>query len=50
MCLKGHCTLKDDKDNTVFIERGESVLISADTQKIHIIPNQSSKLLEIYID
>lgn len=50
MCLKGHCTLKDDKGNSIFIDRGESVLMPADTNSLLITPSESSKLLEIYID
>lgn len=50
MCLSGHCTLKDNKGNSVFIDRGETVLIPADTDKLLIIPSESSKLLEIYIE
>lgn len=49
MCLAGHCTIKDDKGNSVFIDRGESILIPADTKKLLIIPSLSSKLLEVFI-
>lgn len=49
MCLSGRCTLKDEKGNHVFIERGESVLIPADTENLLIMPSESSKLLEIFI-
>ncbi|MDD4777593.1 MAG: mannose-6-phosphate isomerase [Fermentimonas sp.] len=50
MCISGHCTLKDNKGNSVFIDRGETVLIPADTESLLIIPSESSKLLEIYIE
>lgn len=50
MCLSGHCTLKDNKGNSLFIDRGETVLVPADTEKLLIIPSESSKLLEIFID
>ncbi len=50
MCLSGHCTLKDNNGNSVFIDRGESVLIPAATENLLIIPSESSKLLEIYIE
>lgn len=50
MCLSGHCTLKDNNGNSVFIDQGESVLIPATTDNLLIIPSESSKLLEIYIE
>lgn len=50
MCLKGHCTLKDYKGNSIFIDRGESVLIPANTEKLLIIPSESSLLLETWVD
>lgn len=49
ICMQGHCTLKDDKGNEVFINQGESVLIPADTSSLMIIPSESSKLLETYV-
>lgn len=49
ICMQGHCTLKDNKGNSVFIHQGESVLIPADTESLMIIPSESSKLLETYV-
>lgn len=49
ICMQGHCTLKDNKGNEVYISQGESVLIPADTESVLIIPSESSKLLETYI-
>lgn len=49
ICIAGHCTISDDKGNTVFISQGESMLIPADTNSVIIIPGESSRLLETYI-
>lgn len=49
ICMQGHCTLKDNKGNEVYISQGESVLIPAETVSVLIIPSESSKLLETYI-
>jgi len=49
ICMQGHCTIKDNKGNDIFISQGESVLIPANTESVLIIPSESSKLLETYI-
>lgn len=49
ICMQGHCSIKDDKGNSVFIRQGETVLVPADTQSVVIAPSESSKLLETYI-
>lgn len=49
ICMSGHCTIKDNKGNSVFIRQGETVLIPADTESVVIIPSESSKLLETYV-
>jgi len=50
ICMAGHCTIMDDKGNSEFIRQGESMLIPADTQSVTIIPGESSKLLETYVE
>jgi mannose-6-phosphate isomerase len=50
ICLQGHCMLKDNRGNSLFIEQGETVLIPAETESMMIIPSESSKLLETYVD
>lgn len=50
ICMSGHCTLKDNKGNSVFIRQGETALVPADTESVLIIPSEASKLLETYID
>lgn len=50
ICMAGHCTISDDKGNSEFIRQGESLLIPADTQSVTIIPGESSKLLETYVE
>lgn len=49
ICIKGHCTLKDDRGNTEFIHQGETLLIPAETSCVAIIPGESSLLLETSI-
>ncbi len=50
ICMAGHCTIKDNKGNSEFIQQGESMLIPADTESVIIIPSESSKLLETYLE
>lgn len=49
ICMEGHCTVNDDKGNSIFLERGESALIPADTGSIVITPSLATKLLETYV-
>lgn len=49
ICMQGHCTLKDDKGNSMFIEQGETVLLPADTQSALIIPSETTKILETFV-
>jgi mannose-6-phosphate isomerase len=49
ICLEGHCTIRDYKGNSVFLQQGESMLIPADTESVLIIPSIASKILETYI-
>lgn len=49
ICMQGHCTLKDDKGNSLFISQGESVLLPATTQSVAIIPSETSKILETFV-
>ena len=48
MCLEGSLNLVDNKGNTLHIERGESLLIPAETNYIEISPNNYCKLLEVF--
>ena len=49
MCLEGNCELKDNKQNTINISQGETILIPADTQEITITPNTNTKLLQTFV-
>lgn len=49
ICMQGHCTLKDNKGNSMFIEQGETVLLPADTQSTLIIPSETTKILETFV-
>lgn len=46
ICLEGSCTMKDEKGNTVSVERGESLLVPANAQTLDITPLDNCKLLE----
>ena len=48
MCLEGSLNLVDNKGNTLHIERGESLLIPAETNYVEISPNNNCKLLEVF--
>lgn len=48
MCLEGSLNLVDNKGNTLHIERGESLLIPAETNSVEISPNNYCKLLEVF--
>lgn len=49
ICMEGHCTLTDDKGNSIIINKGESALIPADTKSAIITPSVATKLLETYV-
>jgi mannose-6-phosphate isomerase len=49
ICLEGHCTIRDYRGNSVFLQQGESMLIPADTESTLIIPSAATKILETYI-
>lgn len=46
ICMEGKCTIKDDKNQSVEVARGESILIPATTNSIQILPEGNCKLLE----
>ena len=48
MCLEGSLNLVDNKGNTLHMERGESLLIPAETNYVEISPNNNCKLLEVF--
>lgn len=48
MCLEGSLNLVDNKGNSLFMERGESLLIPAETNYVEISPNNHCKLLEVF--
>ncbi|MFA7493884.1 MAG: type I phosphomannose isomerase catalytic subunit [Proteiniphilum sp.] len=50
ICIAGHCTVIDDKGNNETLHQGESILIPADTKSVTILPDESAKLLETYVD
>lgn len=49
ICVAGHCTVNDNKGHSVFLQKGESMLIPADTETVNIIPSEASTILETYI-
>lgn len=49
ICMMGVLSLTDNKGNRIDLHQGESVLISADTDLITLLPSSECKLLETYI-
>ncbi len=49
ICVAGHCTVNDNKGHSVFLQKGESMLIPADTETVNIIPSEASTILETYL-
>ena len=49
MCIEGSCELEDNKQNKININRGETILIPADTQQVKITPTDKTKLLETFV-
>lgn len=49
ICMEGHCIIRDDKGNSIIINKGESALIPADTKSAIITPSVDTKLLETYV-
>jgi mannose-6-phosphate isomerase len=49
MCLDGELDLRYDGENRIRLVRGDSVLIPAAIKDFSLIPNQDSRLLEIYV-
>jgi mannose-6-phosphate isomerase, class I len=49
ICLEGDCKIVDNENNEVELHAGETVLLSASTMDITIIPEGSAKLLETYV-
>lgn len=50
ICTEGSCKLTDDEQNEIELTAGETVLLPATTQEVHITPNaEGVKLLETYV-
>jgi mannose-6-phosphate isomerase len=50
ICIKGEAVIRDDKNNTLPVRRGQTVLIPADTKRIAAETGEGCELLETYID
>jgi mannose-6-phosphate isomerase len=50
MCVEGSCQIVYDKGEKINLRKGETVLIPAILPEFTINPNDSVKLLEVYID
>ena len=50
ICIGGKATLRDNKNNTLSVHQGQTVLIPAETQNITITPEPQTKLMETYIN
>ncbi|MEG0795605.1 MAG: type I phosphomannose isomerase catalytic subunit [Odoribacter sp.] len=49
MCLEGKFTLVYDVDQTIQVNKGETILVPAILKNLFLIPEQEVQLLEIYI-
>ena len=49
ICVEGACRLRDNEDNEITLQAGETVLLPATTQNVTIVPDQHVKLLETYV-
>lgn len=50
ICMEGSCTLKDNEDNVIEIQAGETILLPATTQTVTLTPNKEGvKLMETYV-
>ena len=49
VCLEGKASLRDNQNNELTVQQGQTVLIPAETQHITITPDPQTKLLETYI-
>ncbi|MBU3813186.1 MAG: class I mannose-6-phosphate isomerase [Candidatus Bacteroides intestinipullorum] len=49
ICVEGACRLRDNENNEITLQAGETVLLPATTQNVTIVPDQHVKLLETYV-
>lgn len=49
ICMGGSCKVSDDKNNEIELKQGETLLISADTHWIEIIPVAEALMLETFV-
>lgn len=49
ICMEGKASLKDDKENEIFVHQGQTVLMPADTKEVTISPAPKAKFMETYI-
>ena len=49
MCIEGRVDIVYGKKETLAVNRGETVLVPASLKNITIVPQDSSRLLEIFI-
>ncbi|MDR0699740.1 MAG: class I mannose-6-phosphate isomerase [Tannerella sp.] len=50
ICMKGETVIRDNKNNTLHVRQGQTVLIPADTEHVIIETEQDCEFLETYID
>lgn len=48
-CIEGNCVIRDENNNSVSLNTGETVLIPAILTEVKIIPDGRVKLLETYV-
>jgi mannose-6-phosphate isomerase len=49
MCMDGKVEITYNEENSVFMEKGETILVPASIEHLAYNPHPSAKLLEVYI-
>lgn len=49
ICMEGQASIRDNKDNEIFVHQGQTVLIPADTDVVTISPAPGAKFMETFI-
>ena len=49
MCLEGNYELRYTDRETINVAKGETVLVPAELKNIELIPNETSKILEVFV-
>ena len=50
MCLSGQCCFISPEGQGIFLHKGESLVVPADMSEVTIVPDDTAKLLESYVE